>query len=93
MIKTYRSKALRLFAEKGDASKLALPKMADKIARTLEALNVIKHPSEMNMPGIKYHALTGKLKGRHAVWISGNYRVTFGWEDGHVVDVDLEDYH
>jgi tRNA dimethylallyltransferase len=26
-------------------------------------------------------------------WMSGNWRITFGWSDGEAVDVDLEDYH
>lgn len=93
MIKNYGSKALRRFGEKGDTSKLPLPQMADKISRILQALDVAKNPGDMNVPGFNYHALTGKLKGRHSIWVSGNWRITFGWKDGHAVDVDLEDYH
>jgi proteic killer suppression protein len=41
----------------------------------------------------RFHALRGREAGRYSMWVSGNYRITFGWRDGHVVDVDFEDYH
>ena len=33
------------------------------------------------------------LKGHYAVSVSGNWRVTFRFEDGAAVDVDYVDYH
>ena len=47
----------------------------------------------MDIPGFKLHPLKGRLHGRHAVSVSGNWRVTFRFEDGHAVDVDYPDYH
>jgi proteic killer suppression protein len=41
----------------------------------------------------KFHALKGREAGRYAMWVSGNYRITFGWRDGRPSDVDFEDYH
>ncbi|MDP1838081.1 MAG: type II toxin-antitoxin system RelE/ParE family toxin [Reyranella sp.] len=41
----------------------------------------------------KLHTLKGREAGRHSMWVSGNYRITFGWRDGRAVDVDFEDYH
>ncbi len=35
----------------------------------------------------------GPMKGRYAVDVSANWRVTFRFEDGHAVDVDYLDYH
>jgi len=35
----------------------------------------------------------GAGKGRFAVWVSENYRITFGWAGEDAIDVDLEDYH
>ncbi len=47
----------------------------------------------MNLPGFRFHALSGDLQGRYAVSASANWRVTFGWSGEDAVDVDLEDYH
>jgi proteic killer suppression protein len=33
------------------------------------------------------------LKGHWAVWISGNWRVTFTFDEGNAADVDYVDYH
>lgn len=91
MIKTFRSKVLRKFAEKGDASKLPVQKI-DRVRRILAALDAAAKPEEMNIPGLRFHGLQGDPK-RYAVDASGNYRITFGFEGEDVINVDLEDYH
>jgi len=92
MIKSYRNKGLRAFAEKGETRKLAV-QQPDKIRRILALLNAATRPGEMDVPGLKYHSLAPGQKGRYSVWVSGNYRVTFAFEGPDAVDVDLEDYH
>jgi proteic killer suppression protein len=47
----------------------------------------------MDAPGLKFHPLKGAEKGRFSVWVSGNFRITFGWDGKDATDVDLEDYH
>jgi proteic killer suppression protein len=47
----------------------------------------------MNAPGLGFHALTGDQKGRYAVTVSRNWRLTFAWDGDGAVDLDLEDYH
>ncbi|MFY9349904.1 MAG: type II toxin-antitoxin system RelE/ParE family toxin [Sphingobium sp.] len=91
MIRSFRSKALRLFAERGDASKLPVQN-SGRVRRILAALNAATLPEDMNLPGYRFHSLQGKPK-RYAVDASGNYRVTWGWQGQHAIDVDLEDYH
>ncbi|HWM31938.1 MAG TPA: type II toxin-antitoxin system RelE/ParE family toxin [Methyloceanibacter sp.] len=92
MIRSFRSKALRRFAERGDASKLSVQN-PDRIRRILARLDAAMKPEDMNLPGLRFHGLKGKDKGRYAVDVSGNWRITFGWLDGDAIDVDLEDYH
>jgi len=92
MIRSFRSKALRRFAEKGDPSKLSV-RNADRIARILLRLDEAETPEEMNVAGLKFHALKGRDKGRFSVWVTGNYRITFAWSGEDAVDLDLEDYH
>jgi toxin HigB-1 len=43
-----------------------------------------------------FHALSGDRSGTFAMWVSGNWRLTFRFEhgdSGDVLDVDFEDYH
>jgi proteic killer suppression protein len=48
---------------------------------------------DMNVPGFHLHPLKGSLSGYWAVSVSGNWRVTFRFDNGHAVDVDYMDYH
>ena len=92
MIRSYRSKALERFAAKGDASRLSVQNPA-RIERILARLDAATSSTQMNLPGFRFHALTGKQHGRYAVDASGNWRITFGWDGLDAVDVDLEDYY
>jgi proteic killer suppression protein len=92
MIRTFRSKGLKHFAERGDGSKLSVPNI-DRVRRILVRLNASVRPEDMNLPGYRFHALKGSERGRYAVDASGNWRITFRWDGKDAVDVDLEDYH
>ena len=92
MIRSFRSKSLRRFAETGDPSRLSVQN-PDRIRRILARLDAAERPEDMNLPGFRFHRLKGAQKGRYAVDASGNWRITFGWNEGDAVDVDLEDYH
>jgi hypothetical protein len=39
------------------------------------------------------HPLKCDLMGHWAVWVSGNWRMTFAFDDGDAVLVDYQDYH
>ena len=92
MIRSFRSKALRRYAEAGDRSKLSVANLG-RLDAILEALDASRRPENMNVAGWRFHSLKGKLAGRYAVDASGNWRVTFGWDGIDAVEVDLEDYH
>lgn len=44
------------------------------------------------LPGFNFHPLVGKPK-RYSIHVNGPWTITFGWEAGEAVDVDLEQYH
>lgn len=92
MIRSFRSKALRRFIEDDDVSKLPV-KNVDRVRRILLLLDEAVSPMQMNISGYKFHPLKGRDKGRYSVWVTGNYRITFGWDGNDAVEVDLEDYH
>ena len=94
MIKGFRSRKLERYWTKGDAR--GLP--ADHLKRLNLRLTALDHaasPSQMDVPGWHFHALTGDMQGRYAVRVTGNWRLTFAWvADGpDAIDVDYEDYH
>jgi toxin HigB-1 len=92
MFRSFRSKALKRLAEQGDASKLSVPNVR-RVETILARLDGAMMPEDLNLPGYRFHGLKGKDKGRYAVDASGNWRITFGWDGRHAIDVDLEDYH
>jgi proteic killer suppression protein len=92
VIKSFNSKALQRFAQRGDASKLSVQNV-DRVTRILAALDAVKAPGAMDVPGWRFHPLTGDRKGAYSVTVSGNWRITFKMDGEDVIDVDLEDYH
>ena len=54
---------------------------------------VVQVTEDMDVPGWKLHQLKGALKGHWAVWVDGNWRLTFTFEGGDAVLVDYQDYH
>jgi len=59
----------------------------------LDRLDAAKAPRDLALPGMDFHPLKGKDKGRYAVTVSGNWRITFAFDGEDAIDVDLEDYH
>ncbi len=92
MIRSFRSRALQRFWERNDPSKLPSDRVK-RIAMILDRLDASEQPSDMKLPGLVFHPLTGDMKGRYAVKVSENWRITFAWDKEDAVHVDLEDYH
>ena len=63
------------------------------MTRMLDRLDAATRPEDMNLPGYGFHGLAPKTKGVYAVSVSGNWRITFRFEGGNAVEVNLEDYH
>jgi len=59
----------------------------------LAALDTAQSIEDMNIPGFRLHRLKGQDRGRFSVWVNGNWRVTFEFEDGNAYVLDYEDYH
>jgi len=90
MIRSFRSKALRTYLETGSAKGLSVPN-AERVGRMLAALDDATRPEDVNLPGYRFHGLQGDV--RWSIRVTGNWRITFGWDGTDAVDVDLEDYH
>ena len=92
MIKKFRHRGLRELYEQGRSSRVAQGHVPN-LLRILTALDRSTGPEGMDIPGFRLHPLKGRKRGHHAVSVSGNWRVTFRFEDGNAVDVDYLDYH
>ena len=92
MIKSFKHKGLEKFFHTDDR-RLINQKHASKLARILDRLDASVRPQDMNLPGYKLHALSGKQKGIWSVWVTGNWRVTFQFDGLDAVTVDYRDYH
>ena len=57
-------------------------------------LDAATSPEGMNVPGWHFHGLKGMEKGRYAVWVDKNWRLSFAWSDEgrDAIDVDYLDY-
>jgi proteic killer suppression protein len=92
MINSFRNKALKLYYDKGDPSKLQ-PHHVGKIRLILTRLDAASSPNEMQIPGYDLHQLSGELKDFWSVKVNGNYRIIFRFNGQNVHDVDYLDYH
>jgi len=92
VLKSFRHKGLERFFTKSDRSRIDA-KQADRIRRILDRLDAAVKPEDLDLPGFRFHRLSGQRKGEYAVAVSGNWRITFRFEDGDAADINLEDYH
>jgi proteic killer suppression protein len=92
MILSFRHRGLQSLYDGRTAKKVA-PDHVERLRDILAVLDRSRGPQDMALSGFRLHPLKGRLKGQYAVSVSGNWRVTFRFADGHAVDVDYVDYH
>ena len=92
VIKTFRSKALTQLWAKGRSAKID-KRLAERILRRLDRLDVAITAEEMNAPGFDFHALRGFWPSRYTVHVNGHGCITFEFDGGHAYRVDLGQYH
>ena len=92
MIHSFSHRGLEQFFTKG--SYRAIPvQFAPRLERMLDRLDAAVKPDDMDLPGYRFHRLSGKRKTCFAVSVSGNWRLTFKFDGDNAIEVDLEDYH
>ncbi len=92
MIRTFKHKGLAKFFESGTKAGIQA-QHAERLRLILGALNAAVKPEDMDLPGLRLHPLKGNRKETWAVWVSGNWRITFKFVDADAEVVDYEDYH
>jgi proteic killer suppression protein len=69
------------------------PAHAKRLKMQLAALDTAVTIEDMDVPGFRLHPLKGVDKGRWSIWVNGNWRVRFEFEDGNAFILDYKDYH
>jgi proteic killer suppression protein len=67
--------------------------MVKRIQARLHVLNRARELRDLNLSGFGFHTLKGDRKGEYALTVTANYRLTFRFNNGDVLDLNLEDYH
>jgi proteic killer suppression protein len=92
MIKSFVHKGLEDFFYDG-TKKGIQAKHAKKLALILDLLDAAHEISDMDFPGSNLHLLKPEKESCWAVKVSGNWRVTFIFEDGDAYKVNYVDFH
>ena len=92
MIKSFKHKGLERFFRDGSKAGIQ-PKHERRLRLQLGRLDAARSAGDMDLPGWRWHALKGGLKGHWAVFVEKNWRVTFTFEGEDAVLVDYQDYH
>lgn len=92
MIQSFRHRGLKRLFEQGNRAGIG-PALLVKVEEILAILDAAETLEEIDLPGYRLHRLVGKLRGSYSVRVTGNWRITFRFEQGSAYDVDLADYH
>jgi len=93
VIKSFRHKGLRQFVE-GRSTKSIPSELRKRIQQILARLEFATKPEDMSTtPGRRWHPYKGKRQGTFGVDVNGPWRITYRWENGHAIDVNLEQEH
>jgi len=91
MIKSFKHKGIAELFERG-RSRRVRPDLQSRCLRRLEALDQTEVLADLNVPGFNFHGLHGVTK-RYSIHVNGPWCITFEWEEGEALRVDLEQYH
>lgn len=89
---SFRHRGLKRLFEEGDSRKLA-PDMVDRIKAILARLHQAEVIEDMNIHSYRLHPLKGSRKEEWGVTVRANWHITFRFEEGDALDVNVEDYH
>ena len=91
-IKGFTSKVLRRAFEDGNYRRIN-PQWRARVELLLDALDAAEKVEDLNLLTLGTHPLKGNRKGEWGMTVTKNWRITFRFEAGDAVEVDLEDYH
>ena len=92
MIKSYRDKRTRTFAE-GERVKAfqGFKKQAEQRLEILDAADSLNDLAVL--PSNRFEALTGDRLGRYSIRINRQWRICFEWSRNGPENIEITDYH
>jgi len=91
MIRSFKHKGLAELFEHGHSRKVRQD-LQSRSLRRLDALDQAESLTDLNVPGFKFHGLQGMPK-RYSIHVNGPWCITFEWEDGDALKIELKQYH
>jgi proteic killer suppression protein len=91
-IKSFIHKGLAELWETGRTARID-KRMQKRVLARLDVLDEAVHLSDLALPGFDFHTLKGFKPERHTVHVNGPWCITFEFDAGDVLRVNLEQYH
>jgi antitoxin HigA-1 len=91
MIRSFKHKGLAELFERG-RSRRVQQDLQGRCLRRLETLDHAESLTDLHVPGFNFHGLQG-VPTRYSIHVNGPWWITFEWEEGEALRVDLEQYH
>ena len=91
MITSFRHTGLRRLYESGVTSGVRVDHVK-RLRMQLAALDTACVIEDVDIPGFRLLPLRGEMRRRWSISVSGNWRVTFEFREGHAYVLDYEDY-
>ena len=90
-IGSFKHKGLKEVFVTGKSAKVGA-RYARNILTILEFMDFAVSPQDFT--GFKnFHELKGSRRGTYSLHVTGNYCITFRWQNETAWDIDFEDYH
>ncbi len=91
MIRSFRHKGLRELFEQGSSRRIR-PDLQARALRRLDALDAAGSLEQLNVAGFNFHPLRGRPR-RYSLHVNGPWCITFEWEEGDALGVELKQYY
>jgi Plasmid maintenance system killer protein len=92
MIKSFKHKGLEKYYESGTTRGIQSIHVK-RLRMQLAVLDTALTIEDIDIPGYRLHALKGDRQSIWSISVSGNWRLTFEFNDGNVHILNYEDYH
>ena len=91
VLRSFRHRGLKELFQNG-RSRRVRPELQRRCLVRLDALDAAAKTDDLNLPGFDFHRLRGRPT-RYSIHVNGPWCISFEWQDGDALRVDLEQYH